>query len=168
MSWKEAIDARLIARLEAHTTRARRLARDWSMPLGVRTPRLHVEPADWRTGFLRVERERDIPVELQQDLRENLPQALLRDLYRPVHEERWVERELVDGTGDRAGVAAMQAVRDARKPPAVPRIEPIVRAVIEYQAWRRALVAERWRPLRPDPQGAQGATESKTDRSPAR
>ena len=101
---------------------------------------------------MRVEGERDIPVELQNDLRQNMPQALLRDLYRPVHEERWVEREVVEGTGDRGGVAAMQAVRDARKVPELPRVEPIVRAVLEYQAWRRQLLAERWQPFRPDPE----------------
>ena len=153
-SWQTSIDERLLQRCAAHVARGERLGRDWSLPINLRAPRLHVEPADWRTGFLRVEGERDIPMELQDDLRQNLPQALLRDLYRPVHEERWVERELVEGSGDRGGFAAMQAVRDARRPPALPRIEPAVRAVCEYQAWRRGLLAERWLPLRGDSEPA--------------
>ena len=148
--WQAAVDERLMARCQAHVTRGERLTRDWSMPTNLRPPKLHVEPADWRAGFLRVDGERQVPLQLQNDLRENMPQALLRDLYRPVHEERWIERELVEGTGDRSGFAAMQAVRDARKAPELPRIEPLVRAVLEYQAWRRALMAERWQPFRRD------------------
>jgi hypothetical protein len=150
MSWEAHVDQRLIARVEAHARRGQRLTRDWSLPTILRAPKLHVEPADWRTGFLRVEGERDIPVELQNDLRQNMPQALLRDLYRPVREERWVEREILDGTGDRGGLQTIQSVRDARKLPELPRIEPSVRALIEHQAWRRSLLAERWKPFRPD------------------
>jgi hypothetical protein len=148
--WEAAVDERLIARCQAHVTRGERLTRDWSVPTHLRAPRLHVEPADWRAGFLRVEDEREIPMELQNDLRQNMPQALLRDLYRPVHEERWVERELIEGTGDRGGHAAMQLAREARETPDLPRIEPAVRAVLEYRAWRRQLLAERWQPFRPD------------------
>lgn len=148
--WEAVVDERLIARCHAHVRRGERLVRDWSVPTHLRTPRLHIEPADWRAGFLRVDREREISTELENDLRQNMPQALLRDLYRPVHDERWIERELVEGTGDRGGFAAMQAVRDARKLPSLPRIEPLVRAVLEYQAWRRGLMSERWQPFRRD------------------
>ena len=103
-------------RLSAHDTRGERLARAWTMPSRVRPVRRLLDPADWRTGFLRVEGEREIPQELQTDLHENAPQALLRDLYRPVRAEAWVEREIVEGTGDRGGRAAMQEV--ARGAPA--------------------------------------------------
>jgi hypothetical protein len=150
MSWQDGIDERLVARCEEHMRRGERLARDWSLPMNVRATKLHVEPADWRTGFLRVERERDIPMELTNDLRQNMPQALLRDLFRPEHEERWFEREIIEGTVDRAGVAAMQEARAARRAPEVPRVEPMVRAVLELQASRRRLMSERWQPFRPD------------------
>jgi hypothetical protein len=149
-AWQAAVDERLIARCEAHVRRGERLMRDWSVPTKLRAPTLHVDPADWRAGFLRVDRERDLPTELQDDLRQNMPQALLRDLYRPVREERWVERELVEGTGDRGGFAAMQTVRDARKLEPPPRVESLTRVVREYQAWRRALVSDRWQPFRRD------------------
>jgi len=149
-AWEAAVDARLLARCEAHVRRGERLMRDWSVPTSLRAPALHVEPEGWRAGYLRADRERDIPMELQHDLRQNMPQALLRDLYRPVHEERWFEREIVEGTADRGGVAAMQAVRDARKVPPLPRVEPVTRVVREYQQWRRALVAERWQPFLAD------------------
>src|SRR5205823_967357 len=91
--WRAAVDGRLIARCDAHTRRGERLTRDWSVPVNVREPKLHVEPEGWRAGYLRVGEEREIPMQLQNDLRENMPQALLRDLFRPVREKRWVERE---------------------------------------------------------------------------
>jgi hypothetical protein len=151
MSWRDAVDERLVGRCEAHVARGQRLMRDWSMPIHVREQRLHLDPADWGTGFVRVEGEREVPAQLTNDLHEVMPQALLRDLYRPVHEERWVERELVEGTGDRGGFAAMHEARAARaRRPELPRVEPATRTVRAYQTWRRALLAERWQPLKPD------------------
>ncbi|HEY2749580.1 MAG TPA: hypothetical protein VGL86_33400 [Polyangia bacterium] len=144
--WRAAVDERLIARCHAHEARGARLTRDWSMPERAQPPRTHLDPADWRTGFLDARREREIPPALQADIHENMPQALLRDLYRPVHEERWIAREPIEGTGDRSGAATMTEARAARRVPALPRIEPGARAVVEYLAWRRALLAERWQP----------------------
>lgn len=149
-AWQAGVDARLIARCEAHVRRGEQLVRDWSVPTNLRAQKTHLDPEDWRTGFLRVERERDIPVELQNDLHQNMPQALLRDLYRPVHEERWIAREIVEGTADRGGFGAMHEARAARTIPPLPRVEPVTRVVREYQNWRRALVAERWQPFRRD------------------
>jgi hypothetical protein len=149
--WRAVVDERLIARCDAHVARGRRLMRDWSMPERAQPPRSHLEPADWRTGFLDARREREIPSALQDDLRQNMPQALLRDLYRPEHEERWFPREIIEGTGDRSGQETMRAAREARKLPSLPRIEPGIRAVVEYQAWRRGLIRERWLPLKPEP-----------------
>lgn len=145
-AWRAAVDERLIARCEEHERRGARLMRDWSVATHLRAPRLHVEPEAWGAGYLRADRERDIPAELSNDLHQTMPQALLRDLYRPVREERWVERELVEGTGDRGGFAAMQEVREARRPPPLPRVDSGLRAVREYQQWRRSLLAEHWQP----------------------
>ncbi len=150
-AWQAVVDERLIARCQAHVARGERLRRDWSVPLHARPPRTHLDPAEWRTGFLRVERERDIPLQLTQDLHELMPQALLRDLHRPVRDAGWVARELVAGTGDRGGFMALteaRATRTAR--PELPRVEPATRTLRAYQTWRRALYAERWQPLRPD------------------
>lgn len=149
--WRAAVDERLIARMETHTKRGERMVRDWSLPLNLRETKTHLDPDDWRTGFLRADRERDIPAQLTSDLRQNMPQALLRDLFRPVYDERWVAREIVEGTGDRGGFAAMREAREARRKPELPRIESALGAVRAYQTWRRAMVAERWRPFKDDP-----------------
>jgi hypothetical protein len=149
--WAAAVDARLVARCEAYTTRGERMVHDWSVPLTLRAPKMHLEPADWRAGFLRADREREVPMQLSNDLRENMPQSLLRDLFRPEWQEHFIEREIVEGTADRGGFKAMREAREARRAPPLPRIESALRAVREHQAWRRALVAERWRPVKDEP-----------------
>jgi hypothetical protein len=149
--WSSAIDARLIARIEQHTRRSDRLRRNWSVPLRARPPKTHLEPADWGTDFLRADRERDIPMQLTSDLRENMPQALLRDLYRPVYERGWIEREIHEGTADRGGLGAMREAREARQRVPLPRVESGLAVVRAYQTWRRALVAERWLPILDEP-----------------
>ena len=144
--WRAVVDERLIRRCEQHERSATRLVRDWSVPTHLRDVKTHLDPVEWRTGFLQV-RERELPSELHEDLRQQMPQALLRDLYRPVYEERWVERELLEGTADRGGFGEMDKARAARQRPELPRIEPAVRTMRAYQIWRRALLAERWQPL---------------------
>lgn len=147
--WRAAVDDGLIARCEAHVAHGQRLTRDWSMAERAPPPRSHLEPADWRTGFLRADREREIPYQLNNDLHENMPQALLRDLYRPVHESRWVERAIVEGS-ERGSPNAMREVRQARTLPELPRVESGLRAVLEHQSWRRALMAAPWHEARPE------------------
>ena len=148
--WRASVDARLIARCEAYTSRGDRMVRDWSMPSSLRPPKLHLDPADWGAGYLRADRERDIPMQLSSDLRENMPQALLRDLYRPEYQERFIERELVEGS-ERSALPAMREARQARQKPPLPRIASSLGAVREYQTWRRSLVAERWKPVKDEP-----------------
>lgn len=145
--WRAVVDARVVDACERHERDADRLRREPSLPTWARNPRLHLEPSDWRAGYLAVRGEYDVPFELQQDLHRLMPQALLRDLYRPVHEERWIEREIIEGTGDRTGVQSLAEARAARRPPPLPRVEPGTRAVRAYQTWRRALLAERWQPI---------------------
>jgi len=144
-AWRDAVDERLLARCEAHETRSTRLQRDWSMPVQLREPRVHLDPSDWRAGYLRADREYEIPHQLRVDIRENMPQALLRDLFRPERQSIWIEREPVEGTGGAKSVDAMRLLREARQLPTVPRVDAGVRVLIEHQVWRRAMLAERWR-----------------------
>lgn len=145
-AWRAVVDARLVDCCERHERRAARMRRQPSLPSYVRAPRLHLDPADWGAGFLRL-RERELPMELQSDLRQLMPQALLRDLYRPVPEVGWVERAVIAGTGDRGGFGAMQAARAARTRAPLPRLESAMKTVRAYQTWRRHLMAERWQPI---------------------
>jgi hypothetical protein len=148
--WRAAVDARLVARCEDYTTRGERMVRDWSVASVLRPPKLHLEPDDWGAGFLRADRERDIPMALSTDLHENMPQALLRDLYRPEYEERFIEREIVEGSG-RSAFPALREAREAQRKPPLPRIGSSLGAVREYQTWRRGLLAECWKPVKDEP-----------------
>src|SRR5258708_7893443 len=86
-------DPRLLASIARR--RAPELVRDPSLPRAIGL-RVHVEPEAWGAGYLAVH-ERELPPELYADLRELSPQALLRDLHRPVVAAQWVARTpLVD------------------------------------------------------------------------
>jgi hypothetical protein len=147
--WKRAVAEHMMRTCERHEEDGRRLLRDFSVPTWVREPRLHLEPEQWGAGFLAFH-EVERPPQLVADLHALMPQALLRDLYRPVFEERWVERERLPSIGDRAGMEALAEARAART--LAPRVEvtPLVREVIAFARWRRELMAERWKPARPD------------------
>jgi hypothetical protein len=146
--WASVIDARLIARCEQHQRdgEARRVP---SLPTWLRPVELHLTPEKWNAGYLQV-RELDVPAQLSADLRERMPQALLRDLHRLVREERWVEREPLPGSEDRGGRAALAEARAARQIPERRAVEPSTRVMRALQTFRRGLLAERWQPMLAD------------------
>ena len=141
-------DAKLlasIARLEQAT-----LVRTHTLPLFAREPKLHLDPADWRAGYLAV-REREVLPDILAALREVSPQALLRDLYRPVRANAPVTLELHEGIEiDRGGRQAVALARAARTREPIPTVEPIVGRIVEEQARRRAFLKEEWKPTMPD------------------
>lgn len=147
----EIADPRLLEACERHVRNGERLVREVRVRTYLRAPKVHVDPAAWNTGYLKVHERDNLPVELQNDLHQLMPQALLRDLHRLVQEERWVQKEEIAGTAiDRAGLEALVEARQARRREPLPRIEAASGAVREYQRWRRALVAERWQPVLAD------------------
>lgn len=129
----------------------RRASPPYRLPAPPRSPglRVHVEPEAWRAGFVRVD-EREVPSELIADLRELTPQALLRDLHRPVLESVWHERELIVEPLDHGGRAAWAELRRERNREPLPRVPSTSAAIREEQLRRRAFLAERWQPTLPD------------------
>ena len=113
-------------------------------------PKLHLEPRDWGTGFVSSERREreDLPPEMLADLRELTPQAKLRDLYRPVMESRWHERETRVEPVDAS--RWLDEARAAQRREPLPRVTPLVREVVAEQRRRRTLVDERWQPAKRD------------------
>ena len=146
--WAATVDERLIARCEKYRRDGER-RRAPSLPTWLRPMDTHLRPEDWNTGFLAV-REREIPEELQADLRQRMPQALLRDLHRLVRDEGWVAREPLMERADPQGRQALAEARAMRQPLARPPIEPSTRVMRALQTWRRALLSERWQPLLAD------------------
>jgi hypothetical protein len=146
--YRTLVDARILDAVDARL--AQELTHDWTVVTAARTPRLHVEPEAWGTGFIVVGRERDnFAPQLQEDLRELTPQASLRDLYRPVMQSRWVEREpLVEL--DPGALRSLADARAARQRDPLPRFEPLAHEMVIAQDRHRALLAERWQAHLPD------------------
>ncbi len=115
----------------------------------VREQRTHLEPADWRVGYLSVS-DRERPPEVWSDLNEVTPQALLRDLHRPVRSTEPVERERHDipTVGELARVRAeiLAAMEDHRFPDYTPASR-FVSALCEV---RSRWVSEPWQPYLDD------------------
>jgi hypothetical protein len=110
--------------------------------------KLTVDLDQWRTGFLAV-REFDPPPHLISMIREVAPQALLRDLHRPVL-EFYFAPEVREGSYRPPLTEAYRTIRAAQVREPRPEIEPITRVVREQQERRRKFLAEQWRPIKSD------------------
>jgi hypothetical protein len=93
---------------------------------------------------------REVPPELTRDLRELTPQALLRDLHRPVR-QFFVELQPIEGTQVTGRLEEeFDRLRQARRVEPRADVVPTVRVVWDEQRRRQALMAEEWKPLVPD------------------
>lgn len=137
----------------------RRSAR-WLVPLAPLRPSLPqswrpvktdlADPARWYAGYLGVRGEQEIPWELQKDLRERVPQALLRDLFRPVQMERPVRWEPFRSGADPGGREGLREAREALVRPPPPEIEMGAQVVAREQARRRRFLRQPWQPMHQD------------------
>lgn len=145
-------DPALLARAARWET-GRGLPRPRTLPQAIRPQPTRFDDVlhDWHTGYLGVRGEFEAPYELSRDLKECVPQSVLRDLYRPVRsffvEPTQHELGLV-GADAIAGVLKEAKAALAREP--IPVIEPALAAVVEEQRRRRRLMATPWPSLRPD------------------
>jgi hypothetical protein len=145
-------DPALLARA-ARWEQGRGLPRPRMLPQALRPQPTHFDDVlhDWRTGYLGVRDQYEAPYELQRDLKQCVPQSVLRDLYRPVRSF------FVEPTHHELGLVGAEAIASAlkearaslvREP--VPVIEPALAAVVAEQRRRRRLLATPWQSLRPD------------------
>lgn len=148
--WRAAVDLRIVTRCERHTRNGERMLHPIRIRTWAQTPKTHVSPEEWGIGYLKEPREVELPLQLVSDLRDCSPQALLRDLYRPVHQNSWHHFETIEGTV-RDPLGGMAELRKARMiSTAPPRVDPAVREVIAYQRWRIGMMRERWQPVLAD------------------
>ncbi len=143
-------NTRLLDRLE----RWDRSARPFEIKIRtyVREPRLLLERGGWRyQGHFEIT-EREFSGELTHDLMQRMPQAKLRDLFRPVMEVGWHERESLVDPPDPAGLRVMAEAKAAQQRPPVETLASLLAVVKEEQAKRRAWLAERWQPFLADDQ----------------
>ena len=115
-----------------------------------REPRLLLERGGWRyKGHFEIT-EREFSGELTHDLMQRMPQAKLRDLFRPVMELGWHERESLVDPPDTAGLRAMADAKAAQQRQPVETLASLLAVVKQEQAKRRAWLAERWQPFLKD------------------
>jgi len=146
--FEQVADRRVIDPLFARETA--RVAREHDLPIRLREPRTHLDPAEWRAGYLAVH-ERELPPQLLEDLKQLSPQALLRDLYRPVWKPEPVVLELQEELRlDFGARRASAEARSARSREPLPRVEPGAAVMVEEQARRRQVLAEPWQAQLPD------------------
>ncbi len=109
---------------------------------------INIDPDRWARS-LEIH-SRELPQELFNDLRERTPQALLRDLHRPVM-QFFVEPQLIEGTEVIGQLnREFEKLVQARKRDPRPSIEPSVNVFIEEQRRRRTFMAKRWEPILAD------------------
>lgn len=146
-SWTYLSDTKLVRFVDRYDRDD--LVHDFSLPIRVREIETHVDPDQWGAGFLSVH-DWWIPIELTRDIHTCTPQALLRDLHRPVRPDQFPGFEVIVPRRDVAGLEAVADARAALIREARPVVEPTVRAVIEYQEEWRSFVRTRWQPHIPD------------------
>jgi hypothetical protein len=122
------------------------IAREHGLMTFAREPRNHLDPADWGAGFLAV-REGGPPPEVLEALREQTPQAHLRDLYRPVYSEAPVALELNAMPIDSGGREAYAEVRAALVREPLPQVVCSLERVAERRDAWRAFLATPWQPF---------------------
>ncbi len=111
----------------------------------------HLDPVDWRTGFLQVH-EGGPPPELREAMKEFTPQALLRDLYRSVRSEAPVALDFVELPLDPGGRGAMAELAAAKEREPLPKLLRMIDLVAELQADWRSFMRTPWAPHLPDDQ----------------
>lgn len=143
-------DVRILSRVDRWLNPRMLPKRD--LPQALRPQATHFDNVltDWHVGYLSVREPEHVPDELRQDLAERAPQAILRDIYRPVRRETFVERTVHTSDWDPAGQRAFAEAKAGLKREPLPQIESSVVLVMAEQRRRRRLLNRPWLPYRPD------------------
>ena len=122
------------------------------LPQALRPQTTHFDNVlkEWHVGYLAVRELEEVPHELRQDLAERAPQAILRDIYRPVHREKFVERTVHEIELDPAGQRAYSEAKAGLKREPLPQIESSVALMMTEGRRRRRFLMRPWLPYRPD------------------
>jgi hypothetical protein len=112
--------------------------------------RLATDPTGWALPASAEPREYDLPPELYTGMKQQAPQALLRDLHRPVLHFDRVGMELREGSEWRQLDEAYREIRRGQQRDPLPQIEPLTRVVRQEQERRHVFLTDRWQPFKPD------------------
>jgi hypothetical protein len=122
-----------------------------TLPMALREQKTHFDRlADWYCGYLGVRAEFEPSYEQSQDLKECVPQAVLRDIYRPVRGSIMVEPYYHDLQLDPGGRNGLKEARAALKREPLPTVEPAILDIVAEQRRRRRFLKRPWQSFRPD------------------
>jgi hypothetical protein len=143
-------DPRILRRVERWLQPRLLPARE--VPQALRPQKTHFDDVlhGWHVGYLAVREGGEPPHELRQDLAQRVPQAILRDIYRPVRRQTFVERTVHETERDPGGQRALAEAKKGLEREPIPEIESSVVAMIVELRRRRRLRARTWLPYRPD------------------
>lgn len=127
------------------------VARQHELPRWAGELPFHLDPATWRTGFVSIV-EGGPPLSIREGLLENVPQANLRDLFRPEWSEAPVALELHALPLDPGGRQAFAEIRRNVQREPLPRIERLAAAIDRLELERKAFLAQPWKPFLADDQ----------------
>jgi hypothetical protein len=120
------------------------------MPLARESERppikLHVEPEEWSYNRIGEPRERELFDRFRDELRQQTPQALLRDLHRPVHAVVVPHFEPRGQAFDFGGTAALAEAKAAARFERATPLPSMLQAVVAEQARRRSWLRVPWKP----------------------
>lgn len=129
-----------------------RMLPDKSLPLAIRPQPTHFDNvlADWHVGYLNASREFEAPYELQQDLKQQVPQSILRDIYRPTRASTQVELVVHDFELDPGGRKAWAATKEGLVREPIPSIALSSEVFEREQRRRRRFLSRAWKPYLSD------------------
>ena len=120
------------------------------LPMAIRPQPTHFDRlADWYCGYLGVRQEYETSYETQQDLKRAVPQAILRDIYRPV-KQHTVDWEPAGIDIDPGGRRALAEAKAAQKREPLPAPVSALEVFAAEQRRQRRLRATPWQAQRPD------------------
>lgn len=120
------------------------------LPMAIRPQPTHFDRlADWYCGYLGVRDDYEVSYETQQDLKHAVPQAILRDIYRPVKNitREWERHDFELDPGGRQAMA--EAKKAQQRDPLTPLPSSLTVFAAE-QRRRRRLRDTPWQAARPD------------------
>jgi len=151
----DAVDPGLLERLESQGARAAKLVEPLSPPAHTLDPSIsRFDFAVWGLQGIGEPREVERPDDVQFAVQERTPQAILRDLHRPVRHYGDIYLRPVDLGIDRYGAHARAAIASLvyeRRYHVDPKQEPNGhRALLESVAERRAILDRPWEESKPE------------------
>lgn len=125
------------------------IVRTHALPMYVRDLPFHLDPVDWRAGFLEVS-EGGPPMDIREGMREAVPQAQLRDLFRAEYSQEPVTLDLIELPLDPGGKRAFAELRGQQRLDPIPFIPRSIDAVDERIVEHRAFIDGEWKPMLDD------------------